>query len=195
MYRKGLTSCLVMFFLLVGSSCTSSQEEDIAKLKALSISLPLDDMEYLASFADKGEKRDSIPLGLSFVVYKDRNTCSPCEVSHLGQWNSIIKKANEQIPVRFVFIFAPKEEEHHDVEHLYKSRKFLQSIYLDHHLAFEKYNPELNNPRFHSFLMDSEGKLLYVGDPTENYSNEKNLLNVLKYCAEKGQTTLNESLN
>ena len=189
MYSKRLTSGLVMILLLVLCSCASSQDEDIAKLKAMRITLPLNDMEYLASFVDKGGNRDSIPLGLSFVVYKDRNNCSPCEVSHLGQWNSIIKKANEQIPVRFVFIFAPKEEEHHDVEHLYKSRKFLQSIYLDHHLAFEKYNPELNNPRFHSFLMDSEGKLLYVGDPTENYSNEKNLLKVLQVYAERSQGT------
>lgn len=189
MYRKGLTSWLVMILLLVLCSCASSQDEDIAKLKAMRITLPLNNMEYLASFVDKGGNRDSMSLGLSFVVYKDRNNCSPCEVSHLGQWNSIIKKANEQIPVRFVFIFAPKEEEHHDVEHLYKSRKFLQSIYLDHHLAFEKYNPELNNPRFHSFLMDSEGKLLYVGDPTENYSNEKNLLKVLQVYAERSQVT------
>ena len=195
MYSKRLTSGLVMILLLVLCSCASSQDEDIAKLKAMRITLPLNDMEYLASFAETRQKQDSLQSELSFVVYKDRDTCSPCEVSHLGQWNSIIKKAKAEIPVKFFFIFAPKEEEHHNVKHLYKSRKFLQSIYLDSHLAFERCNPELNNPRFHSFLMDSEGKLLYVGDPTENYSNEKNLLNVLKYCAEKGQTTLNESLN
>ena len=189
MYRKGLTSWLVMLLLLVLCSCATSQDEDIAKLKAMRITLPLNEMEYLASFAETRQKQDPLQSELSFVVYKDRNTCSPCEVSHLGQWNSIIKKANEQISVRFVFIFAPKEEEHHDVEHLYKSRKFLQSIYLDSHLAFERCNPELNNPRFHSFLMDSEGKLHYVGDPTENYSNEKNLLKVLQVYAERSQRT------
>ena len=55
--------------------------------------------------------------------------------------------------------------------------------------------PEIENAKYHSLLMDANGKLLYVGDPTKSESNEKNLLNVLKAYAEKGQTTLNESLD
>ena len=94
------------------------------------------------------------------------------------------KKTNDVLPVKFIFIFAPKEEELHDVEHTFKSNKLIKSIYIDSQLAFEKCNPELSNSMHHTFLMDRKGKLLYVGDPTKSESNEKNLLKVLQVYAE-----------
>ena len=66
-------------------------------------------------------------------------------------------------------------------------------LYLDYDLAFEKCNPALSNSTHHSFLMDNEGKLLYVGDPTKSGSNEKNLLNVLNFYVQKSQTSTKEN--
>ena len=182
MYCQRLIYTFLFVGLLAGSSCSSSLTNDITRLKNIQISLPLDEMEYLKSFVTSYRESDSISEELWFVVYKDQNSCSTCEVSHIGQWNSIIKKANDILPVKFFFIFAPKkEEEHHQIESMYKTGRYIQNIYIDCHLAFEKRNPDLNKAQYHSFLMNKTGNLLYIGDPTESYRNEKNLLNVLEY--------------
>lgn len=177
-------------------SCSSNLEEEKNELKSINVFLPLLEMEHLSSFPEaKYYNGSSTRSDLLFISYKDPNTCSLCEVSHLSDWTSIVKKANEVNPVNFIFIFATTKEEHKRIEKYYLSMKYLQSIYLDYNNAFEKCNPKLKNAKYHSFLMDANGKLLYVGDPTKSESNEKNLLNVLKAYAKKGQTTLNESLD
>ncbi len=187
MYCKRLRALLLIAPIIMFSSCTIKQEEETNLLKAINVFLPLQEMEHLVSFAEAKMDMDTIPAKLSFVVYKDPQTCTTCEMSHLGEWGTIERKSNEIIPVKYFYIFAPSEDHHHEIESFYQSSRLLQSIYIDDKLAFEKSNPILKNVKYHSFLMDAEGKLLFVGDPTKSESNEKNLLKVLQVYAERSQ--------
>ena len=43
------------------------------------------------------------------------------------------------------------------------------SIYLDTAYVFKKHNPTIpKDTKYHSFLLDKEGKVLFVGSPIDN---------------------------
>lgn len=182
MYCKGLIRIILFAFSVSNfGSCTSTQDEELNKLKSVTVSLHLDEMLCIESFLKNRFERDSISSDLTFVVYRDTLSCTTCELSHMGMWNSYIRKANAILPVRFYFIFATVSKGFHNIENNISTNRFLQSVYLDRNMVFEKDNPELRNAKYHCFLMDNAGKLLFVGDPTKCRTNEVNLLNVLRY--------------
>lgn len=64
---------------------------------------------------------------------------------------------------------APKKSEMDDINLELSITDLQSSIYLDTAYVFRKKNPSIPNDRkYHSFLLDKNGKICFVGSPVDN---------------------------
>ena len=67
-----------------------------------------------------------------------------------------------------------------DSNNKYYTNKFLHDVYIDSIGCFKRNNPFIKNELFHTFLIDSNNHLLYVGNPNRNLKAENALMEILK---------------
>lgn len=128
------------------------------------ISLGLEEMECRRTpINDSGSS-------YKMVVYVDSAECTPCSLSKLRFWNPLIKRARkEKVKIDYVFIVAPKKSEMDDINLELSITDLQSSIYLDTAYVFRKKNPSIPNDRkYHSFLLDRNNKIRFVGSPVDN---------------------------
>lgn len=104
------------------------------------------------------------------IVYVDSSECTPCSMSKLRFWNPIIETARKKkIRVEYIFIVAPKPSEMEDINLELSITDLQSSIYLDTAYVFRKSNPSIPaEKKYHSFLLDKNNKIVFVGSPVEN---------------------------
>lgn len=109
------------------------------------------------------------------VAYVDSAECTPCALSKLRFWNPLIKEARDKkINIDYVFILAPKIKDMEDVNLELANTDLQSSIYLDTAYVFMKHNPVIpKEKKYHTFLLDKENKIIFVGSPTENEKIKK----------------------
>jgi hypothetical protein len=123
----------------------------------------------------QSEVNDSLVLNLEgkiarLIVYVDSVECSSCKVGHMHQYDEIIdyqKTVGDQyLPI---FIFNPPK---HIIEEFLRHLRlsyFDYPILLDEHGLFPRANPHIpTDLRLHTFLLDRDGKVVLVGDPSRN---------------------------
>jgi hypothetical protein len=77
----------------------------------------------------------------------------------------------KEIGHRFVpiFLFSPPKDKIDEVSKVIEFNEFDHPVFLDEHQAFPKANPHIPaDNRFHTFLIDKNGKVVLVGDPVNN---------------------------
>lgn len=107
---------------------------------------------------------DSCPV---MVVYHDPQVCTSCALQRMDGWDGILRYYRDSLktPIASLFIFAPNEQQKQQV------RSILQQydkypIILDETGAFVKANPDFpQDSRLHTFLLDSEGRVVTIGSP------------------------------
>ncbi len=117
--------------------------------------------------------RDSIVLNpaagaAKLVVWVDSTDCSPCRVGQLFQYYKVInyreEKGEEFAPI---FIFSPSRDNLGDVMEALKNSEFDFPVFVDENYSFKKANSHIPaDNKFHAFLLDKNGKVGLVGDPT-----------------------------
>jgi hypothetical protein len=121
------------------------------------------------------EVNDSLVLDLEgkivrLIVYVDSVECSSCKVGHMHQYDEIIdyqKTVGDQYLPLFIFN-PPKHINEEFLRHLRLSY-FDYPILLDSVGAFARANPQIpTDERLHTFLLDRDGKVVLVGDPSRN---------------------------
>lgn len=104
------------------------------------------------------------------VIYYDSISCTPCAISHLWEWNEIVK-TSEQSDGKFAtqFIFFPQIEYRDSLVQPVKKLPLDWPIVFDSLGEFRKQNISFPiDSRFHTFLLDKNGKVVLVGDPVNN---------------------------
>ncbi len=119
--------------------------------------------------------QDSIVLnpasGLAkFVVYINSDVCSSCHLKQMIEYAEVIDFCKEMgesyLPI---FIFSPSQVKMGEVIQTLKSTRFDYPILLDEKGLFPAANPHIPaDKRFHTFLLDRNGKVVLVGDPLHN---------------------------
>lgn len=101
------------------------------------------------------------------IFYYDSASCSDCEIAHLTSIEWLYRKSSEDGTFEVLTIFSPKPEDYEVVRRLLDIHRFPYPVYIDFDGRFRKANnfiPE--DVRFHTFLTDSAGKIVYVGNPS-----------------------------
>ena len=160
---------IVCGVILVGCSDNHDIEEKISSLQSQPIKLCLDEMRCRNKYGDTIVV-DSVKPLYRMVVYVDSSACSPYTLDKMFVWNESIKKARRQDSMlKYVFIVAPKPSEMDDINLELSITDLKSSIYLDTAYIFRKENPSIPSDRkYHSFLLDKNGKICFVGSPIDN---------------------------
>lgn len=157
----GLFALIV--FLWVCSSCESYRAR---RLSRCAIALP-DSLEFIYSGEATVRHLDmSLPPDYKQVILVDSFECSFCRVQKLQRYRDLFEEAIEGRKFDLMVILSPKREEASSLREFLLAHDFSLPVYLDPEHLFLDMNPSIpSDARFHSFLMDSSGHPVYVGDP------------------------------
>ena len=169
-YIASVLACII-------SSCVSKKEQELQELRKVTVNLPTAQLMNIHPANGLCKEKNS---DLKFIVYVDTEKCSNCEIDKLGEWNSIYRKTNEITNVDFFFIISANPENKERIIDKYYTNKFLHDVYIDSIGCFKRNNPFIKNELFHTFLIDSNNHLLYVGNPNRNLKAENALMEILK---------------
>lgn len=107
----------------------------------------------------------SVPKPFKILVYVDSAGCTSCSL-RIDLWKNYIEEANSKMAgkVDFMFYFNPKKFD--VVPDMLKHEDFTYPVYLDNRDRLNKINNLPTVMMYQSFLLDSENKVLLVGNPT-----------------------------
>ncbi|MDR0605734.1 MAG: hypothetical protein LBG80_15685, partial [Bacteroidales bacterium] len=161
-------SLLIVFFLLNSVACknrkTSEADHIVKEWIGKQIQLP--DIKPIIPYLRM--KKDTVLLKsddkeYKILLYIDSTGCTKCNLN-LNIWESYIKELN--FKVNFMFYFHPKTEE--GLVFFLKHERFAYPVYVDNQNKLYKLNRFPQNPIFHCFLLDSNNKVISIGNPTNN---------------------------
>lgn len=165
---------VILLFLLFPFSCRrvdSSLAEKVNVLKEQGVLIDFSQMQRVS----KGKNCVSKYV---LLVYLDSTDCTTCALGHMYKWDELLAKyAEKKNYLQILFIFLPKKS--FDVAKLQEiSLQYpLYSVWIDSCGTFERNNPSIvEDPSLHVFLLNSEGNLLLVGNPSNN-ERIRNLFN------------------
>ena len=102
------------------------------------------------------------------IIYYDSLDCSSCRISHLMDIYPLYDMS-DTCDFSVVTIFSPKKENLEEVKFQLSIANHPEHIYIDSFNTFRKINQHIpTDQRFHSFLVDSNGKPIFVGNPLSN---------------------------
>lgn len=103
------------------------------------------------------------------IAYTDSTGCTSCRLK-LPDWKRVIAEADSLFPGKmdFIFFFQPKTRDLKELVHLLKRDKFDYPVFIDTENRINKLNHFPAEMEFQCFLLDSNNKVIMVGNPTLN---------------------------
>lgn len=171
---------IVIFVLFC--SCNDKTERikfNIEKMKEHSICLPLEKMQLYnkENIADDFSTKD-----YKLIIYVDSTKCSTCYLNTINRWcntlDSLRKKSDK---FASAFILSSSKQHIQDVKFKLEYLKFDHLIYLDSVGVFALSNPHIpTESMYHTFLLDKNNKIVFVGDPSRNQNVYIKLFKILE---------------
>lgn len=151
-----LISILFIFF-----SCASRQErtEDI-------VNKWLDqEIKFSDSLNTQQDSLWQLMLDKDFKLLTiiDTNSCTGCHLK-LHEWNKLIKEMDTINP-NVAFLFVVHVKDYTIVDVLKKRNKFTYPIFYDYKNKIGKLNDFPQAPRFQTFLLNKNNKVILLGNP------------------------------
>jgi hypothetical protein len=103
-------------------------------------------------------------------VYVDSVACSSCRLKIMHEYTKFVYYHKETggsfVPL---FVFSPPRDKIEEMIQTLKETRFDYPVFIDENQAFPAANPHIpTDNRFHTFLIDKNGKVVLVGDPVNN---------------------------
>ena len=100
-------------------------------------------------------------------VYTDSTGCTSCKLN-LSAWKHFMQEADSLLGdnLDFVFYFQPQSEK--ELQFLIKRDKFEHFVFMDREAKLLKLNSFPSEMEYQSFLLDSDNKVISIGNPTLN---------------------------
>lgn len=163
------------------SSCSNNIEKEIRTFMQSEIVLPVTEMERFECSLFPEHHLNPI---VYIVHYYNSPSCGSCEASNIENEESLYYKKYPDVCFVYIFRTSPKEE-----KLMYKNlcaKRVKGVVYIDTSGVFQKENPQIPSQRiFHTFVLNSGGEILMVGNPFANDRMRQLFHNVLKEQKEK----------
>lgn len=113
------------------------------------------------------------------IVYADSSECSQCYLTHLEHWNKYVTiEQDSKGKLLCVFIIEGKKEE---IPIVASMTNLKHPLFFDEDFSLRHTNPQIPQENmFHVFLVDSEDKIKFVGNPLRNEKIEEILDSIIK---------------
>lgn len=118
---------------------------------------------------DVSYKRSGRPL---LVNYYGPEECSSCAVSHMRDNIKFLNMSRRDGDFDFIVIMAPPEEERERVIEQALAMSLSLDIYMDDAYHLESLGVIPSDAALHSFLLDADGKPVFVGSPLWNEASK-----------------------
>ena len=157
---------VILIIVLIVSCQSNNIAEQIKLFCSTKVELPVTSMIKL--YPEEKFDDTTVIKDMTMIIYIDSATCQSCAFKSLYKWNDII---NNNKNVEFKFIV-----DNRDVE--YVNNKFIRSflkheILVDTGSVFLEKNPLFpTNNLLHSFMINKEHNVIYVGSPIANEKME-----------------------
>ena len=152
----------LIVFILACSSCDSMRTR---RMSRCAITFP-DSLEFVVGGMAGVRHWENVSQTYRQVILVDSFECSFCRVQKLQRYRDLFKEAVEESKFDLVVILSPKREDASSLREFLLAHDFTLPVYLDPDHLFLDMNPCIpSDARFHSFLLDSSGHPVYVGDP------------------------------
>ena len=165
--KRGLLLCVLIVALF--TSCQERKtKKQVDKLLSETVVVPSEISQVLFG-------RDTLLMNVvgspaRLVIYTDSLSCSSCRLKYMYEYNDILslheESDGELMPI---FVFSPREGQAAEIRNTLLLYRFDYPILLDDKGLFPAANPHIpSDNRFHTFLLDRNGKVVLVGDPLHN---------------------------
>ena len=179
MIRRCLVILVVVLSYEALISCSQGKkiERKIAKMSEEPIRVVTEGMlvcNVLDSILQNADDKSKLKM----VVWADSSECSQCYIRHLDMWKGFVELERENPSgIQYFFILETVPEKLEEMITMIQDTQLDHSIYIDTAQYFRQHNPTIpSDVMFHTFLLDSDNKVILVGNPTKNKSIY-NLLN------------------
>ena len=166
--KYAISVFLPLIVIWAGCSRIDSIKEMVEAMQSHQIVIPYSNMKYIC---ERGIVTSSFNVQsphFQLVVFSDSTRCSSCTINRLSRWNEFLNLEREG-KLQLTFIIHPPKEEIGKVVESYYSSGLEHPILIDTCGIFLEKNPHIpEEPLYHTFLIDSIGKVVLVGNPLEN---------------------------
>ena len=171
MYRFFVFRLVVLLSLLLAFSVSCNNRnirKELAQMMNSEIKIP---HLHHAIFNGKDTVMHfSNETSVRMIAIFDSTFCASCHLPNMKVWNEVISysKATDS-KFEPIFIFSPKQEEIVSLKQSLRENMFEWPFFIDENGDFLKNNPFIpQDSRFHTFLLNSENKIILVGSPINN---------------------------
>ena len=110
--------------------------------------------------ADKSALKD-----LKLVMYIDSSSCGSCRIARFWEMIPLYELSESDSRFSVMAIFSPTIDELPEMERQLMALDFPYPVYVDIYREFALHNRIPADSRFHDFLIDADGTILFVGNP------------------------------
>lgn len=154
-------------FIILASGCERQRvKSNLQKMENEAIVFP-DNMICIKY----GEDVEPIipPYPATLVIYADSTECSKCRISNYYQYLDLMAHGIETGEYSVMFLISPSQCDRDSLSEHICMLGLDYPVYIDYYNKFLELNVHVpKDPRFHTFMIDSQGKILLVGDPVAN---------------------------
>lgn len=155
--------------LLLCSCAKHKIKENIEAMQSKAVVLDTDNMLCLSN----GNADTLRGKTMKFVIYNDSSVCKPCLMAHIADWDDI-RHTPACRDVDFYFIFSAQNAEIEKYRKGYNTNDVQIPVFLDTTKVFLNSNPHIPAEWiYHTFLLDKNNKVIFVGDPLHNPNMEE----------------------
>lgn len=160
-----LASSVVCCLLSVGCSDDRSRNRElVGQWLGREIVMP-DELVYQI-------QNDTVKLDLErpdfkIVNYVDSSGCTSCRMK-LSRWSEVIDELKSIPDIDVEVITIVNTDDHHEIAYLLRRDNYLNPVAFDGANTFDRVNELPSSPDYHTFLLDSENKVVAIGNPAAN---------------------------
>ncbi|MBQ0149553.1 MAG: hypothetical protein MJZ04_04015 [Bacteroidales bacterium] len=164
--KKSLIGLLAAFIILAPGCERHKVKTSLQKMESEAIVFP----DNLICIMD-GEDVEPIipPYPSTLVIYADSTECSKCRISNYFKYSDLMAHGKATRRYSVLFLISPPQSDRDPLLEYIRVLGLEYPIYIDYNNEFMKLNAHVpENSRFHTFMVDDQGKVLLVGDPVAN---------------------------
>lgn len=164
MRKRIVFATVILSYAVVIASC--SRLETRREMKTFFKSTVITP-ETLGRIYDRNIVFDGLPKDIPMlIIYNDSTECNSCQINQVTLLEPIFELSDSLQSFKVIPIFSPSQEEYDATVEQLIMLNFKYPLYIDTFRDFGRLNdciPE--NRRFHCFLINSEGKPVFIGNP------------------------------
>lgn len=121
------------------------------------------------------------------VIFYDNLSCSSCTVNKLPEYQRLFDWADSLQTFDVMIIFSPEQGKYKMLVNDIALMQLPNPVYIDSSHVFHDSNRLVSeNEYFHAFLMDRQGKPVFVGNPLANERLKELFFQALDILTEEG---------